>query len=332
MKQDLLENALSALSDRHIAEAAGYQKKRALPRWLPYAAACLLLAAGLAGIKARLPALPSAQVGSPQKEEEKNRPFLSGPAVYPREDIPSSPKEGGVYLPPPCFDLAAPKSGMAADMLAFFIWEGRTYVGHNDFCPAALAGEKMGTATGLIDEWTPSDGYVELAGSINGDFYQVKGYDPAFVLCMPFGQDRYELMVCSGGITLHTGADLYEALLRLPGRIESAALETRESWCYGRDRKASLPADERLDDFVRAMCDSEVRLTDELRFPDGVYFNIYDNTELYHLYLTLEDGFTVHLRLLEGGVVLYQGLTDVYVTVPEEVFTALCEAASAPQR
>ena len=66
-----------------------------------------------------------------------------------------------------------------AAMLAFFIYQGRCYVqyewiDHGD----ALVGEYLGTATGLIDEWTPQEGYVDLAGSVQGDFYAVNGYDP----------------------------------------------------------------------------------------------------------------------------------------------------------
>ena len=61
----------------------------------------------------------------------------------------------------------------------------------------------MGTATGLIDEWTPKEGYVELAGSVSGDFYTVNGFDPTFLLCMKEDGDAIQLFVCNSGITLY---------------------------------------------------------------------------------------------------------------------------------
>ena len=70
-------------------------------------------------------------------------------------------------------------SELAADMIGFFIYEGRCYVQYNHIDNGTdLIGEYLGTATGLIDEWTPKEGYVDFAGSVRGDFYSVKGYDP----------------------------------------------------------------------------------------------------------------------------------------------------------
>ncbi len=323
MKQELLEQAMGYLSDDHISEAASFRKP-ARARWLPYAAAaCLCLAAVLAGT-----ALHTQEKGTSVSRyadpSSSAAQAVSQPDKTPTEGAEAMPtEEGGVYLPPVRYSLSKPKGGIAADMIAFFIWQGRTYANHSDLCPASLAGEKMGTATGLINEWTEKDGYVDLAGSVEGDFYTVEGYDPAFVLCMPFADEQYMLMTCGSDITLRTGADLYDARLRLPDRVESAQMETRESWNYNKNELWDVPVDESMDAFVRALCESEVRLTDELLFPDGEYFSIYDNLERYHLYLTLEDGMSVHLRLLDGGVVIFPGLNAVYVTVPEEIVEAI---------
>lgn len=324
MKRELLEQAMGYLSDDHISEAASFRRS-ARARWLPYAAAaCLCLAAVLAGTALRekkglrISCYADPSPSAAQAVTQPDRISSEGAEAVPGE-------EGGVYLPPVSFSLSKPKDGIAADMLAFFIWQGRAYVNHGDLVPASLAGERMGTAIGLIDEWTEKDGYVELAGSVEGDFFAVEGYDPEFALCMPMAGEDYMLMICDSGVTLRTGADLYDARLRLPGRVESARMETRESWNYSKNELWDVPVDENMEAFVRALCESEVRLTDELRFPDGGYFSIYDNLERYHLYLTLEDGFTVHLRLLDGGVVIFPGLNKVFVTVPEEIAKAITQ-------
>ena len=52
------------------------------------------------------------------------------------------------------------------DMEALFIYDGRCYVQYGSLADAShLAGDYLGTATGLIDEWTEKDGYVDLAGA-----------------------------------------------------------------------------------------------------------------------------------------------------------------------
>ena len=94
----------------------------------------------------------------------------------------------------------------------------------------AIAGEPLGTATGLIDEWTPKDGYVELAGSVSGEFYTVNGFDPSFMLCMKHDDRRISTYICNSGITLKYGSDLYEDRLHLSKNNISAEYESRESW------------------------------------------------------------------------------------------------------
>ena len=69
----------------------------------------------------------------------------------------------GITIPKAEVTLSQP-DGVAADMLAFFIYQGRCYLQYDWLDHGSdLVGEKVGTATGLIDEWTPKEGYVELA-------------------------------------------------------------------------------------------------------------------------------------------------------------------------
>ena len=63
-----------------------------------------------------------------------------------------------------------------------FCWSSLYYENFSE--AEGIVGEHLGTVTGMIDEWTPEEGYVDFAGSICGDFYSVKGYDPEFMLCI----------------------------------------------------------------------------------------------------------------------------------------------------
>ena len=107
-----------------------------------------------------------------------------------------------VYIPEMKAELGVPKD-VIMDMLAFFIYEGRCYVQdqyYEDGLP--LVGDYVGASVGLIDEWTSEDGYVDYAGSVAGDFYEVKGYDPSFMLCMKFDNGAVETFIHNNGISL----------------------------------------------------------------------------------------------------------------------------------
>ena len=228
--------------------------------------------------------------------------------------------EDGVTIAPMEVDLAA---NTTANMIGFFIYQGRCYVQYERiYDDVDIIGERLGTAAGLIDEWTPKEGYVELAGSVGGDFYAVKGYDPAFMLCMKETTGEITTYICNNGITLKYGSELYEDRLHLSGNIESVEYESRASWYYGRGERY------RMDEVGGAVLDFIAGL-------DGAEFIPYDSvpldkgktyiaeTELYHLHFRMRDGMTVHLRLHENGYVRFDGVLPLCAQVPEEAFNAL---------
>ena len=139
----------------------------------------------------------------------------------------------GITIPKAEVTLSQP-DGVAADMLAFFIYQGRCYLQYDWLDHGSdLVGEKVGTATGLIDEWTPKEGYVELAGSVSGDFYTVNGFDPTFLLCMKEDGDAIQLFVCNSGITLYQGSELFEERLGLFNGLKAVTYEEEDSWFNG---------------------------------------------------------------------------------------------------
>lgn len=235
------------------------------------------------------------------------------------EDGPTN-GEDGVTIPSMEVILSVPE-GIEMDMIGFFIYQGRCYAQYDWVQDGMdLVGEYLGTAIGMIDEWTAEDGYVELAGSVSGDFYAVNGFDPTFLLCMTGGDGLVETYVCNTGITLKYGSELYEDRLHLSGGYTAVEYESRESWYYGKEEMRSLTdlsaAERLLDSLGKAEFMYWPAVTEQAGYTMS---SIYD-TERYHLYFHMNNGMTVHLRLYEDGYVRFQGMLDVCVQVPEEEY------------
>ena len=223
MKCSELYQSFGAVDDDILvrSETAAYGPKKPVFTVLA-AAAGVILAAGavFAGIRLFGPDRASAQ-----------KPAVSSGAAR---------TEDGVSLP--AMEVSLDKDGNGeTDMIGFFIYQGRVYSQYDWVSgDADIIGEHLGTAAGLIDEWTPKDGYVELAGSVQGDFYAVKGYDPSVMLCMRQAAGEIELYVCSTGITMKYGAELFRDRLHLAEDIAGIRFETRDSWFNGREEQYRL--------------------------------------------------------------------------------------------
>ena len=237
----------------------------------------------------------------------------------------------GLTIPPAQVYLGYSED-VAMDMMAFFIYGGRSYVEYRRVIDerGTLLGDYVATATGLIDEWTPEDGYVELAGSVSGEIYTVQGYDPAFMLCMKEESgagDVLLLYVNDSGITLNSGADLFRYRLMLDGHYAYIQYETRESWNYGLGQLKTLPesAGAVWDAFRKALNQGVPILIRDIPLDEGES-NLYDSRECYHLYIHKADGVVVHLRLFEGGYVSFQGIWTVAFQVEQEAFDGLLQS------
>ncbi len=267
-------------------------KKTVWLKWSAVAACLCLLMAGI---------LIWRQVTAPQT--------YSGGIIY---------DENGVTIPKMDVSLS---SNQSMDVIGFFIYNGKSYVaggcfyGNND-----IVGEKLGTATGLIDEWTPKDGYVDFAGSVYGDIYTLKGYDPSFMLCIPFS-DGFNLYICNTDITLKYGSELYEDRLHLSDNYISLTYETRDSWYYSKDERYEIddckqPA---VTDFIKALNEAEFMpfeaVTETTDSAD--YYK-----EIYHVYFNMSDGTEIHLRIHGNGYVQYRGFLSICVKIPPESFDA----------
>lgn len=223
----------------------------------------------------------------------------------------------GVTIPKREVSLSAGQSG---EMLRFFIYQGNCYFEYDRiYDDVDIIGKRLGTATGLIDEWTPQDGYVELAGSVKGNFYEVKGYDPSFMLCMKDADGSIFLYVRDSGLTLKYGSELYTDRLHLDGNYASVQYESYDSWYEGRHELYQLNAsDDLIRDFIDGLNAAEFAPYDETE-------DIYSKTASYHLYFKMQDGTTVHLLLWKDGYVIYQGLWGAYVQLQKDSYNKLLE-------
>lgn len=249
----------------------------------------------------------------------------------PGENKPASPPTSaaqtakGITIPKAEVTLSQ-TDGVEADMLAFFIYQGRCYLQYDRLDHGSdLVGEKVGTATGLIDEWTPQEGYVELAGSVSGDFYTVRGFAPDFMLCMKEEGDAVQLFVCNNGITLYQGSELFEDRLGLSDGLKAVTYEDEDSWYDGKEDIHTLHDLDAVKTLIAAMDKAQFQLSDQA----DLYEEKKDgglSKELYHVYCKLDNGVTVTLRLFQGGYVTFTGLPDACVQVPEATFDAFLAA------
>ena len=230
--------------------------------------------------------------------------------------------ENGVTIPPMEVTLSE-SYGHSASMIGFFIYQDRCYVHYIDiYEDVDLIDRHLGTITGMIDEWTPKDGYVNYAGSAKGEFYSVNGFDPSFMLCMKREDGAVSLFINNTGITLKYGAELFEERLHVSEKITAFQYETNDSWYYSRDQLYDLDVDlEIISELIQQMDEATFILTDEiLTAADEKYLS---SLREYILYFRLENGASVNLTLYQGGYVDFWGLDGICVKIPEETYEKL---------
>lgn len=229
--------------------------------------------------------------------------------------------DNGITLPKPNVSLS--KDSMA-DMLALFIYQGGLYVQNGySYDDIDVVGEYLGKSTGLIDEWTPKDGYVELAGTISGDFYSVKGYDPSFMLCMKMSDKTIMTFVRVSDITLKYGRDLFEEKLRLSKNTSAVMYESRTSRISGSGKVYQLNDlnSEIFTRFMNEINSAKFMLCDDIPLEE-TESSIYDK-EAYRMYFKNQYGLNINLILFNSGYIVFDGLNSVCVKISEDTFNEL---------
>lgn len=303
MKNEKLLNAFEKVDEKFITASAPENTKKAKKAktdvWLKWGAlaACLCLVVGGA---------VWGMITLSTKEEP------SGYVV----------SEDGITIPAMEVSLSTEDIAMS-DMIGFFIYEGRCYVQYEHiYEDTDIVGEYLGTATGTIDEWTPKEGYVDFAGSIRGDFYSVNGYAPEFMLCTKAANGVVSTYICNNGITLKYGKELYEDRLHLSENITGVQYESRMSWYQSMGEIYELDKDEAyIQEFISQLSAEKFLLCQDVVEQEGWDHMV--DSEIYHLYFTMNNGTKIHLRLHDNGYVRFQGLTDLCVKIPEECYDNL---------
>lgn len=211
-----------------------------------------------------------------------------------------------------------------ASLIPCFIYQGNLYEGHGSiFTNPDLAGEKLGTAkmshSSLITDW----GNEDFTGTVNGDVYTVKGYDPSFMLCIKESLSVW-IFVRKTGWEFKKGSELLEDKLHLSENFLRLLYESQYSWAQGLKEKHYLINDELVEKFIAEIDSAEFIPCDSI--PLGAKEQSIFNKRLYHLYFDLKGGIEARFYLLAGGYVIYEGVSDVCVKLSDETYMEMLEA------
>lgn len=219
-------------------------------------------------------------------------------------------KNEGVTIPQMKVNLRKAKDGeLQGDMLGFFILNGNCYIQYEfqtdyEKCGADFVGKHVGHITGMIDEWTSRDGYVEGAGTYTGDVYEIKGVDPELMLCMVGEDGSVETFLHNNGITLYKGADLVDNWLNLRGNFEVLSFETVAD-CQFTYPQIELTEEEKdiCERFLVAFAESDfVYVEEKINHPFG---GDKDTEDMLEFYFVKENGLRLRFRTMGDGYVCF---------------------------
>lgn len=243
----------------------------------------------------------------------------------------------GVYIP--AVELPEKTDAVEMDMIAFVVYKGSIYTQAESYYKEdadkidELVGSYLGYATGSINEWSTQDEYTkEFASSVEGEVYEVKGYDKDFRICVrseyenEAGEKYLSIQFLDhlNDITLKTGQDLFESRLHIADRVIDIQYQNHDDWDYGKDNIRNADIDSQLwKEFVNQVNNADLIYTwDSSKSSD----TIYDNQNQAHILLTMNDGTVISLRLIEGGYVGYDPLGWYFVKIPGDTFDAIFSA------
>ena len=220
-----------------------------------------------------------------------------------------------------------------ADMVPLVVFHGGIYTftycyeGKEAEKIKGLLGEYVGTASAGIDEWSDPSAYEqELAGTVGGKIYTVKGYDPEFRLCNEIeiskeagGGYTYFFLERLNGITLSKGKELFEDRLHLSENTDKILWVSHAAWNQGVKAEEDAAISPELWNRFLAEAD-QAGFVDMLTPCLEDHNNDIYSTEQAHLTLQMKDGTVTILRLFAGGYVGYDGLGWYFAKLPGETF------------
>ncbi len=234
----------------------------------------------------------------------------------------------GVTIPKMELSLKKPGEDVAVDMLGFFILNGRSYIQYEfqwDYKEkgADFVGDYVGHITGLIDEWTKWDGYVEGAGTYTGNVYEVKGVSPEFMLCMVWEDGSVETFINHNNITLYKGSDLVDTWLNLRDNDSEIGVETIVDNKFSVE-SLNLTVEElqAFDRFLDAFAEGDfVYVKEKVEHPFGGNLDTPDMKEFYFI---KENGVVLRFRTLGDGYVSFPWI-DACVKIDQNIYDEVVE-------
>lgn len=323
MKKDEILESMEYVDAEIVDEADNYtpaKKKNGRIKWGVLAACFCLVMVGAFVANKYVKHLP----------KEKN----------PAEHI--GERDDGLFVP--SVELPKMEEGVDADMIGLVVYNSGIYTQEEDYYGDAaiavdpLVGDYLGDASGSIDEWSKKEEYAEnFASTMSGKVYAVKGYDTDFRICIREEVEDengdstlwIQFLERLNGITLNTGADLFENRLHMQGRVKSIQWQSHDDWNSGGENMQDVNLDSACwADFLNQIDNGKFVYT----WTGDTDKSIYDTPNQVHLILTMEDKTIVRLRMMEGGYVGYDALGWYFVQIPGEIFDAVYAACGGTHR
>ncbi|AZN41352.1 hypothetical protein [Paenibacillus albus] len=186
----------------------------------------------------------------------------------------------------------------------------------------SIRGDKLGRTT---LGWNSGVGPFgkELTTNIGElDIFTVRGYDRGFriMIYQEFdgGKIWAEFYECLNGMKVRNGADVFDQM-KIIGHVQSAKWEALESWDYDKHEYKKFRPDKNLTRFLKSLRDAKP-IKQEVVQEQGVF----ENGEQKFIYIKLEDGSEVSLRLFKDGNYVYY---PVYYVASVGLFYKMDQAA-----
>ena len=326
MKNDDILDSIEYVDSNLIEKAESYttKKNNAWLKWGALAACLCLVVLGSvvipkirsknpASIPASIPAVDDGQTGN------------SSHAIYTDR-----------IILPESTDSDSDGDKAAVDMIGCLVYKGHVYTqgaSYYDDISAVehLVGDYIGEAKGTLDEWSTQDDFAtEFASTYSGPVYTVNGYSEDFRLCIyvQCGAEKWlQFLDNFDGIGLTTGKDLFDDRFHIKGNVTAVNYLTHYEWDYSGSTEIdykNLPiSDEEFNKFIDVLYSSPFERIDYAENP-----NFYETEVQGHLYLEMNDGTRVELRLMDGG---YVGCGEVgsgwiFVHMPGDIFDTVLSA------
>lgn len=256
----------------------------------------------------------------------------------------SNPTEG-YYIPG--IQIESSGSDALACRLPTLVYKGRVYtIGNSNLTieeGKALMEEKLGVTWNLssyIEDDGTSAGYIDLeslddfaAFGEGEEVYTVKGYDDDFRL-ITYSNNEYgeylSLWECLNDMTLKDGGDLF-GQMNIKGNLSGLKWDTFNNWNNGTLNPKELVIDETVNSFIEAIYKSTPASLENEEFNDMFFYNeeqylAEGESKQKFMYLKLNDGTSIELRLFKNGYIFYSGLNGFVFKVDDTVFNSMWSA------